>query len=133
MVELTGNFVLECEELDNDHKRLVEMVNNITEDIDKGQTSDCNSKVQDFVNFAKGHFSREEQLLKRNCYPDVAKHHKHHQTLITKMEHIQEFAASAATNKLACDSLKSELVFLLMDDLITTDLDFKGYLDDGKV
>ena len=133
MVELTGNFVLECEELDNDHKRLVEMVNNITEDIDKGQTSDCNRKVQDFVNFAKGHFSREEQLLKRNCYPDVAKHHKHHQTLITKMEHIQEFAASAATNKLACDSLKSELVFLLMDDLITTDLDFKGYLDDGKV
>ena len=133
MVELTGNFVLECEELDNDHKRLVEMVNNITEDIDKGQTSDCNSKVHDFVNFAKGHFSREEQLLKRNCYPDVAKHHKHHQTLITKMEHIQEFAASAATNQFACDSLKSELVFLLMDDLITTDLDFKGYLDDGKV
>ena len=66
MVELTKTFVLECEELDKDHKRLVEMVNDITADIDKGQTNDCNSKVQDFVNFAKGHFSREEQLLKKN-------------------------------------------------------------------
>ena len=132
MVELTKTFVLECEELDKDHKRLVEMVNDITADIDKGQTNDCNSKVQDFVNFAKGHFSREEQLLKKNGYPDVVKHHKHHQTLITKMEHIQEFAASAATNQLACDSLKRELVFLLMDDLITTDMDFKDYIGDGK-
>ena len=132
MVKLTGTFVLECEELDKDHKCLVEMVNDITADIDKGEISDCKSKVLNFVNFAKGHFSREEQLLKKNGYPDVAKHHKHHQTLITKMEHIQEFAASAATNKLACDSLKRELVYLLMDDLITTDMDFKGYIGAGQ-
>jgi len=130
LVELTDTFVLECEELDKDHKRLVEMVNQITADIDKGETSNCNNRVLDFVNFAKGHFSREEQLLKRNGYPDVIKHHKHHQTLITKMEHIQKFAASAATNKLARDSLKRELVYLLMDDLITTDMDFKDYLSD---
>ena len=132
MVELTETFVLKCKDLDKDHKRLVEMVNDITADIDKGDTSNCNSKVLDFVNFAKEHFSREEQLLKKNNYPDTAKHHNHHQTLIAKMVHIQEFAASSATNKLARDSLKKELVYLLMDDLITTDMDFRGYVGDGQ-
>jgi hemerythrin len=129
MVELTETFVLECEELDKDHKRLVEMVNDITDDIDKGATGNCNSKVLNFVNFAKEHFSREEKLLTKNGYPEVAKHHKHHQTLIAKMEHIQEFAASAETNQLACVSLKRELVYFLMDDLITTDMDFKDHID----
>ena len=129
MVELTETFVLECAELDKDHKRLVEMVNDITDDIDKGATGNCNSKVLNFVNFAKEHFSREEKLLTKNGYPEVAKHHKHHQTLIAKMEHIQEFAASAETNQLACVSLKRELVYFLMDDLITTDMDFKDHID----
>ena len=133
MVELTETFVLECEELDKDHNRLVEMVNDISADIDKGETEQCNSKVRDFVNFAKGHLSREEQLLRKSGYPDVLKHNKHHQVLITKKEHIQEFAASAATNEMARDSLKRELVFFLMDDLITTDMDFKGYIGDGQV
>ena len=53
MVELTKTFVLECEELDRDHKRLVEMVNDITKDIEKGETEHCSSKVLSFVNFAK--------------------------------------------------------------------------------
>jgi len=132
MVELTETFVLECEELDKDHKRLVEMVNDITDDIDKGATGNCNSKVLNFVNFAKEHFSREEKLLTKNGYPEVAKHHKHHQTLIAKMEHIQEFAASAETNQLACVSLKRELVYFLMDDLITTDMDFKDHIDSDQ-
>ena len=65
MVELTESFVLDCEELDKDHKRLVEMVNDITDDIDMGATGNCNGKVIEFVNFAKKHFSREEKLLKK--------------------------------------------------------------------
>ena len=132
MVELTETFVLECEELDRDHKRLVEMVNEIAENIDKGETSKCNNKVTEFVNFAKKHFDREEKFLERNSYPDVASHHQHHKTLIAKMEHIQEFASSAETNELARVSLKRELVYLLMDDLITTDMDFKGFISKGN-
>ena len=62
MVELTETFVMECEVLDKDHKRLVEMVNEIAENIDKGETSKCNDKVLQFVEFVKEHFNREEQF-----------------------------------------------------------------------
>ena len=126
---MTETFMLECEELDGDHKRLVEMVNDITEDLEKGETENCNSKVLNFVNFAIGHFFREEKMLTKAGYPDLEKHHEHHKRLISKMEHIQEFAASVKTNEIARSSLKKELVFFLMDDLITSDLDFKTYID----
>ena len=129
MVELTKNFLLKCEELDKDHKRLVEMVNDITDDIDKGATGNTYISFLNFVNFAKEHFSREEKLLKKSSYSEMEKHHKHHQTLIAKMLHMQEFAASAEISELACVSLKKELVYFLMDDLITTDIAFKGHLD----
>ena len=129
MVELSETFVLECEELDKDHKRLAKMVNVIVDDIDKGKTNNCKVRVDEFVAFAKEHFYKEENFLEKNGYPDAVTHHKHHRTLIAKMEHIQEFATSVETNKLARVSLKRELIYLLMDDLITTDMDFKGYIN----
>ncbi|MBH89222.1 MAG: hypothetical protein CMF71_08280 [Magnetovibrio sp.] len=129
MMELTETFVLECEELDKDHKRLVEMVNDIIENIDKGNTKNCSKMVHDFVTFSKKHFYREEQFLEKNGYPEVAKHHKHHQTLIAKMEHIQEFSTTVETNEMSRISLKRELIYLLMDDLITTDMDFKSHIN----
>ena len=132
MVELTETFKLECEELDKDHKRLVEMVNDIAENIDEGKTIYCSGKVNEFVNFAKEHFYREEKFLEKNGYPQSIIHHQHHQTLIAKMEHIQKIAASLEKNKLARVSLKRELIYLLMDDLITTDMDFKSYVKKGQ-
>ena len=33
-------------------------------------------------------------------------------------------------NQLARDRLRQELVFFLMDDVITTDMDFKNYIEE---
>ena len=131
MVELSSTFVLDCEELDKDHRRLVEMVNEINETLESEKKAEnCKGKVVEFVNFAKGHFGREERFLTKVGYPDVGKHRQHHRQLDEKMEHILEFAESAAVNEIARESLKKELVFFLMDDVITTDLDFKAFVAD---
>lgn len=129
MVDLSETFILECEQLDNDHQRLVEMVNDITGKIDSGNTENCKSQVLEFVDFAKAHFGREEQLLTKVGYPDVGKHRKHHRELGEKMDHILEFAEKAPVNDLAGQSLKRELVYFVMDDVITTDLDFKAFME----
>ncbi len=134
MVELSETFVLECNELDKDHERLVEMVNEITDMLDQGITENCKEKVQAFIDFTKGHFNREEQFLIKVGYPDVGKHRKHHHQLYEKMDHILEFADSVTVNEMARESLRKELVFFLMDDVITTDLDFKAFIsgDQGQ-
>ena len=39
-----------------------------------------------------------------------------------------EFAGLVSVNEMARESLKTELVFFVMDDVITTDLDFKNFI-----
>ena len=44
------------------------------------------------------------------------------------MEHLLEFARMAEENELARESLKKELVFFVLDDVITADMDFKAFV-----
>ncbi|MBF0280714.1 MAG: hemerythrin domain-containing protein [SAR324 cluster bacterium] len=132
MVELSKSFELEIETLDNDHKELVTMANEISALLDQGNSGDCKDRLAQFIRFAKAHFSREERLLLKVGYPNVEKHHRHHKELDLKMEHMLEFAESAGLNEQARESLKKELVFFIMDDVITTDLDFKDFVKSKK-
>ena len=43
---------------------------------------------------------------------------------------ILEFAEKVAVNEMAGESLKKELVYFVMDDVITTDMDFKEFIAD---
>ena len=128
MVELTPAFLLEYEALDRDHQRLADLVNQVVKAIDDDEAEKCADLVIDLVNSAKSHFAREEALLVKIGYPNVEKHQAHHRNLSTKMDHMIEFAKMAGENQLARDSLRKELVFVLMDDIITTDLDFKNFI-----
>jgi hemerythrin len=128
MVELTPAFLLEYEALDRDHQRLADLVNQVVKAIDDDEAEKCADLVIDLVNSAKSHFAREEALLVKIGYPNVEKHQDHHRNLSTKMDHMIEFAKMAGENQLARDSLRKELVFVLMDDIITTDMDFKNFI-----
>ncbi len=128
MVELTPSFLLEYEALDQDHRRLADIVNQVVKAIDDDEAEKCEDLVIDLVESAITHFAKEEALLVKIGYPNVKKHKDHHRSLSTKMDHIVEFAKMAGQNQLARDSLRKELVFFLMDDVITTDMDFKNFV-----
>jgi len=129
MVELTSSFMLDYETLDRDHQRLADIVNLIVGAIDGDEGEKCEDLVIDFVKSAKAHFAKEEALLAKVGFPNVKRHHDHHESLNFKMEHLIEFAKNAGDNKLARDSLRKELVFFLMDDIITADMDFKNFIE----
>jgi hemerythrin-like metal-binding protein len=130
MVELTASFELEFEALDQDHQKMVDQVNAIIAEIDAGNTGECKAQVAEFVALSKRHFAREEALLVSVNYPDVEKHRKHHLDLNDKLDHMLEFAKMAPENDMACESLKKELVYFIMDDVITADLEFKDFLSE---
>ena len=128
MVELTPSFLLEYEALDQDHRRLADIVNQVVKAIDDDEAEKCEDLVIDLVRSAKSHFANEEALLVRIGYPNFMKHQDHHKSLNTKMDHMIEFAKMAGENQMARDSLRKELVFFLMDDVITTDMEFKNFV-----
>jgi hemerythrin len=129
MVELTQSFLLESDTLDEDHQKLADMVNRITQALDDGRAGECEELVANFINSTKAHFAREEALLVKAGYPNVKKHQDHHKGLGVKMDHMLEFAKMAGENQMAGESLRKELVFFLMDDVITTDMEFKNFIE----
>ena len=130
MVELTSSFLMEYESLDKEHQALADIVNQVVKAIDGNKARKCKTLVPKFVKLAKEHFSNEEALLVRTGFPNFKKHQEHHKNLTIKMDHMIEFANMAEGNQLACDSLRKELVFFLMDDIITTDMDFKAFIEE---
>ena len=131
MLELTESFLLESEILDKDHQQLADILNKIVRAIDDGNAGECKRLVPEFVQAAKTHFAKEEALLVKIGYPNVQKHQDHHRGLNDKMEHMLEFGQMAEENELARESLRKELLFFLMDDVITTDLEFKKFIEDN--
>ncbi len=130
MVELSPSFELEYQPIDNDHRRLVEMANEITRALDDGRTEEPARLVPDFVDFAKKHFRREEAFLEKIGYPQLQKHYHHHRELNAKMDTMVRLSETARDSEVARESLSKELVFFLMDDIINADLDFKSFLAD---
>jgi hemerythrin len=129
MVELTESFLLESDILDKDHQQLADILNEIVRAIDDGSAGECKQLVPKFVQAAKAHFAKEEAFLVKIGYPNVTKHKEHHSGLNDKMDHMLEFGRMAEENELARESLRKELLFFLMDDVITSDLEFKQFLE----
>ena len=128
MVEMTSSFELEIKALDDDHASLIKLVNKISYDIDENSAFECKKLLLEFVKLSKQHFSREEALLIKTGYPNAKKHHDHHASLQNKIDHLLEFAKAATNNPIAGESLKKELMYFLMDDIITSDMEFKEFV-----
>ncbi len=133
MVELGSSFVLDYKPIDNDHRRLIEIINHVLAAIDAGKPEECETLVPDFIEFAKAHFKREEAFLKKVGYPNLRHHYDHHRALDGKMEEMLRLSNSAGESQLARESLRRELVYFLMDDVINADLDFKSFLADQGI
>jgi len=134
MVEMTPSFELEIKTLDDDHQALIDLANRVTETLEgnEDRIGECQQLLAEFVKLTKQHFAREEALLTKAGYPNVQKHHDHHRSLYGKMDHMLEFAGMAAENPLARESLKKELRYFLLDDVITSDMEFKDYVKDHQ-
>lgn len=128
MVDISPSFKIESEAIDADHRHLVEIINEITQAIDDGRPEECARLVPDFVKFSKQHFKREEALLAGYSYPLLEKHRRHHHSLHDKLQTMLDLSAKVVDNPPARDSLRKELVFFLLDDVINEDLNFKAFL-----
>jgi hemerythrin-like metal-binding protein len=80
--------------IDSQHKRLIAILNELFEAMEKGQGSAIMAKLlADLHNYTVTHFSTEENLLKQSDYPDFAAHKKLH----------DEFAARVHQMQAACE------------------------------
>jgi hemerythrin-like metal-binding protein len=72
--------------IDNQHKRLVEMVNELNDAMSSRKGYDVtNAILQKAVEYTVYHFKTEEDLMKEFSYPGMEEHKAEHQAFILKV------------------------------------------------
>lgn len=97
-VEWSDAFSVGVEEIDDQHKQLVHMINELHEGIDGGWGAEAKEKVfVELAEYARVHFATEESLMSISNYPGSKGHKGQHHGLneIVK-EHISQYAQGSA-------------------------------------
>jgi len=114
--------------IDNDHKKLLEIMQEIKSSIKEGDYEKRTSLLALLLKEAEEHFSREEKFLSEVNFPDQEKHKMYHKELLIKAD---------ATKRL-CEEIESEhdlqecfdgMFEFLIDDILRGDIKFKSYLE----
>ena len=78
-------------QFDNEHKKLVDMVNNLYDAIKVGKANAVIGKIlDDLIAYTGTHFSAEERLMQQYGYPGTAKHKAEHAALVKQVLDIQK-------------------------------------------
>jgi len=90
--------------LDDDHKRLVGMLNELYDAMQAGHGRDSLGRILDgLVHYTKVHFGREEKFFAQTTYPAAIAHKQQHDALTRQVMDVQQKYASGATATLSLD------------------------------
>jgi hemerythrin len=92
--------------LDEDHKKLVGMVNELHDGIMEGHRAEALGKVLDkLVSYTKIHFDREESMFSKTHYPALIAHKKEHDDLIKTAGDLQARYRGGASSMLSLETM----------------------------
>jgi len=90
--------------LDDDHKQLVGLINQLHDALKAGHGKDVLGRILDsLVNYTKMHFAREEEFFSKTLYPGTAAHKKEHDDLTRQVLEVQAKHKQGETTSLTLD------------------------------
>jgi len=90
-MEWSPAFSVKVTKFDNQHKKLVDLVNQLHDAMKAGQGNAALGVVlQSLITYTATHFKDEEQVMQVNGYPELAKHKAIHAELVKKVLELQQ-------------------------------------------
>jgi len=87
----SDKYSLNVTEIDEQHKKLVSLVNDMYDAMQAGKGRDMiGTVIDEFVDYTDYHFKAEERLLRENGYPEYDEHKEMHDNLSRKAHSIKE-------------------------------------------
>ncbi len=121
------SYSVGIESFDNDHKKLIMLINNLQTAKDfKTDPQFVKQTLDEVINYTLYHFEREETIMEENSYPDLLPHKAKHQELIYK---VNEYVKNH--NKGEDDALEALLKHLktwLVGHINGTDQEYSEFL-----
>ena len=91
---------------DNEHKKLIDLVNALHDGIQANRTPDVLGQVLDgLISYTATHFKHEEEFFAKSGYPASAEHKKEHDDLTRQVLDIQAKFKGGATGTLSLEVL----------------------------
>jgi len=89
---------------DEEHKKLVGMLNELYDGVQAGKGTVVLGKVLDgLISYTAGHFKREEQAFAQTGYPNAVAHKKEHDDLTAQVLDVQKKFKSGAAGTLSME------------------------------
>lgn len=123
------NMSLGVDVIDADHKHLIDLLNRLHFMTMAGdEPAAVAAALDELVAYARGHFAREEGLMRRAGYPGLADHREHHRQLAERLQTFRyTFEADPERFDIAAfyDFLADWLVVHVLDE----DMKLKPWID----
>ena len=79
-------FSVKVSSIDEQHKKLVAVINDLYNAMKAGKTKEQMGKILgDLIDYTKYHFSYEEKLMEKAGYKDIEEHKKQHVAFVNKI------------------------------------------------
>ena len=86
----TDTYSTGIAEVDKQHKKLIDLINDLHDAMAKGQAKNVLGKILgELVTYCANHFAMEESLFDKHGYPDAADHKEKHQKMASKVIALQ--------------------------------------------
>lgn len=133
-MEWTPTMSVGVEILDDDHKKLFDMINSlIGKDNERVRSRDkLRNLLDELGDYTNVHFSREEEYMERCGYPDLDAHRDAHQNFVRQVQDLRrDFEESSEI------MLRIDLILLLKDWLLdhiqATDQEYRPFVNDAAL
>lgn len=114
-------------ELDDHHRTLIRLVNDLNDAMRLGQGRDAVGKVLDeLADYARWHFEAEEKRFLATDYPGKDKHLELHRTMLAKVDDLRE--QDAAGKRFLTMEVLQFLQDWLTEHIMKTDKTYARYL-----
>jgi hemerythrin len=115
------------EEIDEDHRRLVNLFNILNHSVTEGDAPDyLEAVLEELISCTVWHFSHEERLMLKYGYEEIAEHKMEHQELIKSAKELQQKVLQAG--KLVANEDIEFLEHWLTEHILTADMKLGSYL-----
>ena len=82
---------VEVDEIDEDHRRLVDLFNILSNSVEKGDATDyIEAVLEELISCTVWHFRHEERLMLLYKYPEIETHKAEHSELIASVRELQK-------------------------------------------
>lgn len=102
-IDWSSEYSVGVEELDGQHRRWIEIMNELETALDSDLASQATSKaLQAMIEYTQEHFSREEELMRRTEFPEFESHKALHDGFVAQCQslHCALKRANSATAKI---------------------------------